>query len=75
MKLSQLNVAIRDADSLKIQLRLSDDDTEGLTIHLQKTPLLTALKAKFVERGAETGLYLSETGFFMKESNRPDEDL
>lgn len=74
MKLSQLNVAVRDSiEAPKFSVKLFDDDTEGFTLVLQKTPLLANLKARFVERTAETGLYIREDGFIMKEANRVED--
>lgn len=63
MKLTDLNVALT---ALKgnpyAKIRTSPDDTEGLTFTVEKTKLKASLKARFVERNAETGLRLTDDG-------------
>ncbi len=70
MKLSALNVAIRDLKG-NPKINLSDNLLDN---ELGKTKLLASLKARFVERGAETGLWLDENGYLRHESTRDTSD-
>jgi len=73
MKLTDLNVAIRDLKgNPQITLRLSPDDTVGLPLTVEKSKLLAALKERFVERSAETNLRLRDDGFLSTETNDGD---
>ncbi len=64
MKLTDLNVALRNlSGNPKVQLRLNAEDTVGITLTVEKSKLLAALKERFVERSAETGLRLRDDGF------------
>jgi len=68
MKLSQLNVALRDLKgNPKIRLRLFDEDETGMDLTIEKSKFMASLKERFDNRGAETGLTLTEEGFISRE--------
>lgn len=62
MKLSALNVAIRNNEGApKMRVKLTPDDTVGITVGLVKSDLLNGLKERF-SRNDETGIRIDETG-------------
>ena len=70
MKLSALNSAIRDNDGApKLKLKLSEDDTVGITIGLVKGELLAGLKERF-SRNDETGIWIDDNGWIRFETSR-----
>lgn len=62
MKLRQLNSSIRNNDGApKIRIKLTEDDTIGITVELTKSGLLNGLKERF-QGNDETGIYLDDSG-------------
>lgn len=69
MKLGELKRAIIKMEGApRIFVALPDT---GVGLHLQKTPLIAELTATFSEgKNQETGLWLRDDGFIMKERDR-----
>lgn len=74
MKLSALNVAIRNNDGApKVRIQTDPDDRVGITVGLVKGDLLNGLKERFT-RNEETGLWIDANGWLRKESSRSSSD-
>lgn len=63
MKLTELNVALRELKgNPKVRIRMNPEDEVGLTMTVEKSKLMAELKERFVERSAETKMYLTDDG-------------
>ena len=63
MKLTELNVALRELKgNPKVRIRMNPEDEVGLTMTVEKSKLMAELKERFVERSAETKMYLTADG-------------
>lgn len=70
MKLAGLNAAIRNNNGApKLKLKLSEDDTVGITIGLVKGDFLNGLKERF-NRNDETGIWIDDDGWVRFETSR-----
>lgn len=69
MKLTDFNVALRNLKGNPFaKIRIGPEDTVGLILTVEKSKLMSAIKERFVERSAETGLRLTDEGEIKLES-------
>lgn len=73
MKLRNLNGAIRNADTVRINFNAGGQTP--LLVAVQKTSLLEALAKTYPTPVTETGLWVSAQGWLMKESDEPSGEV